>query len=163
MECPKLDRPLMTESIETADICLGWFWGPDYFFSNLDGVIDVTVGYSGGIAEFPTYKSIKDYTEAVRVVFDKRKLSYQQILELFFDQQGGPPTSPSFSRQYRSALLVHNEDQRIQAQAMVQNFAKVRRVNKIYTDIEDSTLTDFYRAEEYHQKFMEKQGRSGRY
>ena len=143
--------------METADLCLGWFWGPDYYFSNLDGVVEVLVGYSGGISEWPTYKSIKDHTEAVRIVFDRSKLTYEDILELFFEQQGGPPTYPGYSRQYRSALLVHNEDQKNRAEEVMKKLSKEKSGKKIFTDIEDGKLTEFYRAEEYHQKYIEKQ------
>lgn len=120
----------------------------------------MTVGYSGGVTEWPTYRSIKDHTEAVRIVFDRSKLTYEQILKLFFDQQGGPPTYPGYSRQYRSAILVHNDEQKSIANKLIQSLTQAKG-KKIYTDVEDSSSTEFYRAEEYHQKYMEKQS-SGR-
>ena len=115
------------------------------------------MGYSGGSSEWPTYKSIKDHTEAVRVVYDRSKLTYEDILELFFEQQGGPPTYPGYSRQYRSALLVHSEDQKTRAEEMIKNLSKGKGGKKIFTDIEDAQFTEFYRAEEYHQKYSAKQ------
>ena len=115
----------------------------------------MTVGYAGGKLEWPTYKSIKDHTEAVRVEYDPKVLTYEDILTVYFDEMGGPPTFPSFSRQYRNALLVHNEDQRRQADDLIEKFTQKLRWQKIYVDVEDST--PFYRAEEYHQKYLAKQ------
>ena len=61
-DCPKLPLPNFNEDTEVADLCLGWFWGPDYYFSNLEGVKEVIVGYAGGSDSGPTYKNIKDFT-----------------------------------------------------------------------------------------------------
>lgn len=160
--CPKLDGPVFDkdQNIETADLCMGWFWGPDYFFSNLEGVKEVVVGYAGGKQEWPTYKSIKDHTEAVRVIYDASKISYGDILRHFILEQDGPPSSPAYSRQYRSAVLVHNSDQRNKAEQLIDNLCKSMQLSSrknIFIDIEDAT--DFYKAEEYHQKFYTKQGR----
>jgi len=115
------------------------------------------VGYAGGKAPWPTYKSIQDHTEAVRVEYDPQILSYQDILVEFFSQ-GGVPTSPCYSRQYRNAILTHSEEQKKIASAVVEQLRKQRGVQKIYTDIEDAT--PFYRAEEYHQKYVEKSRKS---
>lgn len=151
--CPRLPPPTFTAFSETADLCLGWFWTPDFEFSKLEGVISVTVGYAGGSAPWPTYKNIQDYTEAVRVEYDPQILSYEDILVEFFSQ-GGVPTTPCYSRQYRNAILVHNAEQRKIATTLVNQLAKQKGLKKIYTDIEDAT--PFYRAEEYHQKYVEK-------
>lgn len=112
---------------------------------------------------WPTYKSIQDHTEAVRVVFDRSKLSYEEVLRHFFDQQGGPPSFPGFSTQYRSAILFHTTEQKKLAEAMLRNLAAAKGLMKVFTDLEDSGGTEFYKAEEYHQKFMEKQRMRGRY
>jgi peptide methionine sulfoxide reductase MsrA len=73
--------------------------GPDYTFSNLNGVTNVVVGYAGGQADFPNYKNIQDYTEALRITFTTDTLSYEDILHLFVEEQGGPPTHKGYSRQ----------------------------------------------------------------
>jgi peptide methionine sulfoxide reductase MsrA len=88
------------------------------------------------------------------VEFDPAQITYRQILESFFEQQGGPPTWPGFSRQYRSAILVHNGQQRDEAEKILAELRREKSALKIFTDIEDAT--DFYRAEEYHQKYQEK-------
>jgi len=123
-------------------------------------VISVTVGYAGGQKPWPTYKNIQDYTEAVRVEYDPQILSYQDILVEFFSQ-GGIPTSPCFSRQYRNAIFTHNAEQKKVATAIVEHLRKQKGSKKIYTDIEDAT--PFYRAEEYHQKYVEKSQASRRW
>ena len=151
-DCPKLNSPIFDQFVETADICLGWFWGPDLAFSNIEGVLDVVVGYAGGKEIGPTYRNILDHTEAVRVQFDPTRITYRDILRIFFMEHS--PFAPEYSRQYRSALLVHNDDQREVANEMVSALAK-KTGRLVYTKVEDAT--DFYRAEEYHQKYFEKQ------
>ena len=113
----------------------------------------MTVGYAGGSAPWPTYKNIQDHTEAVRVEYDPQIMSYQDVLVEFFSQ-GGIPTQPCYSRQYRNAILAHTPEQKKIANAILGQLAKQRGLKKIYTDVEDAT--PFYRAEEYHQKYVEK-------
>lgn len=149
IDCPKLKAPEVNSKQEYADLCLGWFWGPDYYFSNLEGVHEVTVGYAGGDEEFPTYREIKDHTEAVRVVYDPSILSYAAILQMFFEQHS--PGMKPWKRQYRSAILANTAEQKKTAQEMV---IELGRSKKVYTDVED--VTDFYQAEEYHLKYIEK-------
>lgn len=115
------------------------------------------MGYSGGKAPWPTYKSIGDHTEAIRVVYDSQKLSYEDILKYFIAGEGGPPPFPAFSRQYRWAIFTHNAEQKRIAEATMAAVRKVNGARPIFVDIEDAG--DFYRAEEYHQKFYEKQCR----
>ena len=154
-ECPKLDPPPLTPYVETADLCMGWFWGPDYTFSNLDGVYEVTVGYAGGSGAYPTYRNIKDHTEAVRIIYDPNIITFDDLLDKFLEELGGPPITPSYSRQYRSAILVHTSTQREIAHQKVEAWSKKYGNRRLYVDIQDAT--DFYRAEEYHQKYMQKQ------
>ena len=117
--------------------------------------MEVTVGYAGGKTDWPTYKSIQDHTEALRIEYDPNVMSYRDILVNFFAQHS--PTSPSYSRQYRSAIFYHNSDQRRVAEDLISTIESKGR--KIYTDLEPAT--DFYQAEEYHLKYIEKanQGR----
>lgn len=123
-------------------------------FEALPGVTDVTVGYAGGFEEWPTYKSIKDHTEALRIEFDPTVISYDKILESFFEQTD--MTYMPYSNQYRNALLVHNPEQRAIAQELF--IAQCQQGKGPYLKIEDATT--FYRAEEYHQKFLAKQTRT---
>lgn len=116
------------------------------------GVTEVIVGYTGGKTAFPTYRSIKDHTEGVRITFDPNVTSYTEILEVFFEQLGSSIYSPSYGCQYRSAILVHNEEQRAIASQLLA--LRKRPGQNIYVDIEPAG--DFYRAEEYHQKYYAK-------
>jgi peptide-methionine (S)-S-oxide reductase len=115
-------------------------------------VVNVTVGYAGGSQTWPTYRNIKDHTEAVRVVYNPGVISYEEILDNFIEEIGSP-ISPPFRRQYRRAILVHNEEQ---YQIALQKIGKwtMKYQQKVSIDIE--TATDFYRAEEYHQKYLQK-------
>lgn len=113
---------------------------------------DVTVGYAGGKSTYPTYRAIKDSTEAVRVTYDPRVLTYEDVLGYYFRELGSSAYSPPYSRQYRSAILVHNEEQRRIAMEFVKGFEQQGR--KVHVDIEQAT--DFYRGEEYHQKYFAK-------
>lgn len=154
--CPREPPVQNTDTSEFADLCLGWFWGPQYEFDRIEGIKSTIVGYAGGKTQFPTYKSIQDYTEAIRVEYDPKVLSYEQIIQKFFDMQGGPPSYGSFSRQYRSAILLHNAEQKAVVDKIFGDYAK-KSGKKIYTDVEEAT--DFYRAEEYHQNYVDKKRR----
>jgi len=121
------------------------------------GVISTLVGYAGGEQLNPTYKSIKDHTEVIRVEFDPKVVTYADILTSFLDQHS--PFDRAYSRQYRSAILYHNEEQRQIASDVLQQLSARRGGRKIYTDVEPATT--FYRAEEYHQKYVEKQNSRG--
>jgi peptide-methionine (S)-S-oxide reductase len=107
------------------------------------------VGYAGGKEDWPTYREIKDHTEAVRVVYNPAIVSYEAILRKFFDEHS--PYMASWNRQYRSAILTNSASQKAIAQQLV---VELSRSKKIYTSIEYST--DFYQAEGYHLKYIEK-------
>jgi len=120
----------------------------------MSGIKEVTVGYAGGATEFPTYRSIQDHTEAVRVVFDPTVISYRDLLSAFVEMHS--PFSPPYSRQYRSAILYHDDTQLETAKevlAELDAYGKSKRA-RVYTALEPAT--DFYRAEEYHQKYIAK-------
>lgn len=103
---------------------------------------------------YPTYRNIKDHTEAVRIVYDPDTISYGEILE-HFAGQGGLAKSPSYKLQYRCAILVHTHEQHMEATQFVTAMQKIRKCQYL-TDIEPAGA--FYRAEEYHQKYLTKQG-----
>jgi len=97
----------------------------------------------------PTYKNIKDYAESIRIRFDPQKVTYEDLISMFFAFH--EPLDPRFSgTQYRSAIFVHIGEQRSMAQRAVSEWGALAQ----YVSIEDAS--DFYRAEEYHQKFLEK-------
>ena len=114
----------------------------------MKGVLDTQVGYTGGKSPNPTYKRILDHTEAIRIVFDPEQVSYRELLGLFFNWHRAYPGART---QYRSAVWFHSQDQ-------LNTIQSVRgESGGAHTAIEPSG--DFYRAEEYHQKWSEKSER----
>jgi peptide-methionine (S)-S-oxide reductase len=106
------------------------------------------VGYAGGTTRRPTYKAMGDHTETFEVDYDPRHISYEDLLALFWESHN--PCGASFSRQYRSLILVHNEKQRRAAEASREKVAKTLG-QEVTTPIE--AHGGFTRAEDYHQKF----------
>lgn len=116
------------------------------------------MGYSGSTSrdsenpadQNPTYRNVQDYAEAIRVTFSKDKWTYEQMLELFFEMHY--PSDPRFAgTQYRSAIFCHTEGQK----QMAEHACKQRGALGAYVSVE--AASNFYRAEEYHQKYVEKQ------
>mmetsp|Transcript_5695 Transcript_5695/g.7372 ORF Transcript_5695/g.7372 Transcript_5695/m.7372 type:complete len:166 (-) Transcript_5695:2059-2556(-) len=125
----------------------------DTKFDRTEGILETIVGYSGSSnpTEYtnPTYKSIHDYAESIRITFDCNKVSYENVLDMFFAFH--TPANPSWAgTQYRSAIFVYNEEQRLLAEECVKSWGALGK----YVSVEDAS--DFYRAEEYHQKYLEK-------
>lgn len=115
------------------------------------GVHTVVVGYTGGIQPNPTYRAIKDSTEAVLIEYDPEVISYEDILNAWKKQHY--PFYPD-KPQYRSAIWVRDDKEKIIAEKIVNSWA-FETGKKIFTDIE--LVTKFYRAEEYHQDYLKKQ------
>ena len=119
----------------------------------MEGILETTVGYTGSqdeSAKDPTYQNIQDYAEAIRVEFDPSKIGYDELLNMAFSFS--TPSDPRFAgTQYRSAIFYHTEEQKKLAEEAV---AKRGRVGS-WVAIEPAS--DFYRAEEYHQKYIDKQ------
>ena len=142
----------------------GCFWGIEAAFRRVPGVIDTAVGYSGGHMPNPTYEDVctdeTGHAEAVQVTFDPAKVSYEQLLDVFW--QIHDPTQvnrqgPDFGAQYRTAILFHSPEQEAAAnksKAALEASGKFRR--PIATEIPPAA--PFYRAEEYHQRYLEKRG-----
>ena len=149
---------------EIATFGAGCFWGVEAAFQRVSGVVDTTVGYSGGETPNPTYKDVctdeTGHAEVVQVTFDPRKVSYEQLLDVFW--QAHDPTQvnrqgPDFGTQYRSAIFFHSPEQEAaakQSRAALEASGKLKR--SIATEI--TPASTFYRAEEYHQKYLEKRG-----
>jgi peptide-methionine (S)-S-oxide reductase len=147
-----------------ATFAAGCFWGVEDAFRQIKGVTSTTVGYTGGHTKNPTYKEVctdrTGHAEAVEVEFDPAKVSYRELLAVFF--QSHDPTQlnrqgPDYGSQYRSAIFVHDAEQEGAARESLAALDKANVFNRpIVTQI--VTAPEFFRAEEYHQKYFEKQG-----
>jgi methionine-S-sulfoxide reductase len=111
-------------------------------------VLRTRVGYTGGTHKDPTYTRLGDHSEAVQIDFDPSQVSYSQLLEIFWDDHS--PTRRSWSRQYRSAIFFHDETQKRLALASKERL-EVHTGRPVFTEIEPAG--EFYRAEDYHQKY----------
>ncbi len=153
--------------METATFAAGCFWGVEDAFMGLKGVTATEVGYTGGTTENPTYKDVcyknTGHAEAVRVTFDPSVITYDQLLDAFWNMHD--PTTfnrqgPDVGSQYRSAIFTHSDEQERQAKASKQGLQDSGKVaKKIVTFIEPAPV--FYPAEEYHQKYFQKNGGGG--
>jgi len=147
-----------------ATFAEGCFWGVEDTFRQVKGVTDVTVGYTGGHTKSPTYKEVctdrTGHAEAVEVDFDPKQVSYRELLAVFF--QSHDPTQmnrqgPDYGTQYRSAIFFHDPEQEAEAREAKAALEKAGVFKRpIVTQLEPAT--DFYRAEEYHQRYFEKNG-----
>jgi len=151
-------------SQQTASFAAGCFWGVEARFREIEGVLDAVSGYMGGVVENPGYKDVcggqTGHAETVQVTFDDSKVSYRELLDHFFDMHN--PTTlnrqgPDFGSQYRSAVFWHDEQQHSAARR------KITEINEsgkwpaaVVTEV--TPATTFWRAEEYHQRYFEKNG-----
>jgi len=149
---------------EIATFGAGCFWGVEAAFRRVPGVLDVVSGYSGGQTENPTYKDVctdrTGHAEVVQVTFDPSKVSYAQLLEVFWrihdptqvDRQG-----PDFGKQYRTAIFFHTPEQQALALKSKQALDASGNLSRpVATEI--TPAGTFWRAEEYHQRYLEKRG-----
>jgi len=151
-------------SQQTASFAAGCFWGVEARFREVHGVIDAVSGYMGGQTTNPTYKQVcagdTGHAETVQVTFDDEQASYADLLDVFFDMHN--PTTlnrqgPDFGSQYRSAIFWHNEEQRRAAEVKIRQVdASGAWPNPVVTQV--AQAGDFWRAEEYHQRYFEKNG-----
>lgn len=149
---------------EIATFGAGCFWGVEAAFRRLPGVVDVAAGYSGGHTPNPSYKDVCSHTtghaEVVQVTFDSRKISYDQLLDVFWQIHNPTQVNrqgPDVGTQYRSAIFVHSPEQQAIAEKSKAALAASGKLQRpIATEI--TTAGPFYRAEEYHQKYLEKHG-----
>ncbi len=142
----------------------GCFWGVEAAFRQLDGVTKTEVGYEGGTLENPTYEDVCSHTtghaEVVQVTYDPERISYEQLLEVFWAKHD--PTQLNrqgwdIGDQYRSVILFEDDEQRevaVRSKAQEQT----RHAKPVVTQIESAST--FYVAEDYHQQYLEKRGRS---
>jgi peptide-methionine (S)-S-oxide reductase len=142
----------------------GCFWGVETAFRRIPGVIDVAVGYTGGTLEGPSYQDVctgrTGHAEAVLVEFDPAKVSYPQLLDVFWtihDPTQVNRQGPDIGTQYRSAIFYHDEGQLAEAEASKAKLESSGRFRRpIATQIVPAA--PFFRAEEYHQRYLEKRG-----
>jgi len=145
IQIPTIDKKVYKDTDEVY-LGMGCFWRPDAKFGSMDGVIYTEVGYAGGTKKDPTYFSMGDHTEIIKVVFDKNKLTYQDMIELFF-QLHDPALKTK--TQYRSVILYKDEVQKKIAETILKKINLEKK--NIRTSIE--RLEEYYRAENYHQKY----------
>ncbi|HEY4517565.1 MAG TPA: peptide-methionine (S)-S-oxide reductase MsrA [Candidatus Paceibacterota bacterium] len=151
---------------DTAIFAAGCFWGVEVVFRNTRGVKDVIVGYTGGTKDSPTYEQVcsgrTGHAEAVQITFDPSVISYQELLEVFFENHD-PMTlneqGPDTGTQYRSAIFYKSDKQQRLAEEKIKELTENKRFSRrIVTEIVPASL--FWKAEEYHQRYLEKHGRA---
>ena len=150
--------------MEKAAFGAGCFWGVEAKFREIPGVTETAVGYAGGKLENPTYEDVctdrTGHAEVVQVSFDPAKVSYDRLLEVFWGSHN--PTTlnrqgPDEGTQYRSVIFFYTPEQEAAARASKAKQEAAGRFKKpIVTEI--SPASTFYRAEEYHQRYLEKRG-----
>jgi len=142
----------------------GCFWGVEAAFRQVEGVLATAVGYSGGRKENPTYEDVcsgrTGHAEVVEVEYDPSKVTYEQLLDVLWENHD--PTTlnrqgPDVGEQYRSAIFFFDPEQEAAARASKERLEKSGRYKRpIVTEI--TPASKFYRAEEYHQRYLEKHG-----
>ncbi len=153
-------------SAEEATFAAGCFWGVEAAFREVPGVRSTAVGYSGGTLPNPTYEDVcsdkTGHAEVVQVEYDPSRVTYQKLLEVFWENHD--PTTlnrqgPDVGTQYRSAIFFHSPEQEAAARASKEKLDRSGRYRRpIVTEI--APASEFYRAEEYHQQYLEKRGLS---
>jgi peptide-methionine (S)-S-oxide reductase len=150
--------------LEKATFGAGCFWGVEATFRRLAGVKSTQVGYLGGALKNPTYEQVctdrTGHAEVVEVTFDPATISYHDLLEVFWENHN--PTTlnrqgPDVGAQYRSAIFFHSPEQEAEARRS-RDAAQARFSRPIVTEI--TPTSEFWRAEEYHQQYLEKRGLS---
>ena len=146
--------------MEIAVLALGCFWGPEIKFNKLNGTISTEVGFCGGNSSETTYKEVcadkTNHAEVVKIEFDPKIISYEKILEYFFEFHD--PTTlnsqgPNFGTQYRSEIFYLNSNQKNIAEKIIEKENK-KLSGKVVTKL--SIVKNYCKAEEYHQKYLEK-------
>ena len=154
--------------MEKGTFAAGCFWGVEEAFRQVKGVVSTSVGYTGGSFNNPRYEDVcsgkTGHAEAVEIEYDPSRVSYEELLKVFWENHD--PTTlnrqgPDIGTQYRSAIYVHTPEQKAAAIASKENVQKSGRYkNPISTEI--TPASQFYRAEDYHQQYVEKRGSAHR-
>ena len=150
--------------MEKATFGAGCFWGVQTTFDRMPGVLETAVGYEGGALENPTYHDVctdrTGHAEVLEITYDPARVSYQQLLDVFF--QAHNPTQlnrqgPDHGTQYRSVIFYHSPEQQQTATAVIAHLTAEKKFSKpIVTQVVPAKV--FWRAEEYHQIYLEKRG-----
>ncbi|MCH7568789.1 MAG: peptide-methionine (S)-S-oxide reductase MsrA [Nanoarchaeota archaeon] len=150
---------------QKATFAMGCFWGPELLFDNAPGVLETTVGFMGGDEKKfpnPSYKQVcyrkTGYAEVTQIIFNPKKITYKELLDIFWKNHN--PTSKNrqgfdFGTQYRSAIFYHTEKQK---KAAIESKKEKQREFKKPIQTEIKKAATFFKAEEYHQKYLEKKG-----
>jgi methionine-S-sulfoxide reductase len=150
--------------IDTAIFAAGCFWGVQFYFDQVPGVIETEVGYIGGNVDHPTYEQVcthkTGHAEATKIVFDPEKVKYEALLKQFFRMHD--PTQlnrqgPDVGDSYRSAIFYLSDQQKEEAQMVIDELNIAEFNGKVVTTLEKANT--FWPAEDYHQKFTERTGR----
>ena len=155
----------MDATTQKATFAAGCFWGVEAAFRQVQGVQATTVGYTGGTTENPTYQDVCNgqtgHAEAVEVVYDPAVVPYEELLDVFWRSHN--PTTPNrqgpdIGTQYRSAIFTHTPEQEAWARTSKEALEHSGRFDApVVTEL--LPATEFYRAEEYHQRYFEKRGK----
>jgi len=149
--------------MQKCTLALGCFWKPEENFKNKLGIIETEVGYAGGHNTKVSYKEVCEgnsgHAEVVRLTYDEKLISFKKILDLFFEMHD--PTQkdmqfPDIGKQYRSEIFYENDQQKKEAEKLLNERNKEYN-GKIQTNI--SKIKNYCKAEEYHQKYIEKNRR----
>ncbi len=145
---------------EKATFGAGCFWGVEAAFRKIDGVLEATSGYSGGRVKDPSYGDVctgtTGHAEVVEVEYDPERVSYEKLLEVFWKEHDPTQVNrqgPDVGTQYRSAIFFHSPEQEAAARSSLEG-AQARYKKPIATEI--TPASEFYRAEEYHQRYFER-------
>lgn len=157
-------QPPYPEGIEVAYFALGCFWGAERLFWGIDGVHTTAVGYQNGLTPYPTYEEVcsgaTGHAEAVLVAYDPDKVSYEQLLQVFFtehDPTQGMRQGNDVGTQYRSGIYYTDDQQRATAERVLVGYQQALDepgLGQITTDVEPAG--PFYFAEENHQQYLDK-------
>jgi len=146
--------------MEIAVLALGCFWGPEIKFGKLNGITNTEVGYCGGNTNNTNYEQVcsgkTNHAEVVKIEFNNTKISYKKILDYFFEIHDSTTLNrqgPDIGVQYRSEIFYTNENQKIIAEEILKK-NNLKYKGKIVTKI--SKLKNYCKAEDYHQKYLEK-------
>jgi peptide-methionine (S)-S-oxide reductase len=156
-----MDKPAI---LEKATFGAGCFWGVERTLQQLPGVVETAVGYAGGTLAQPSYQDVctgaTGHAEVVEVTYDPQHIRYEQLLDAFFslhDPTQKNRQGPDWGTQYRSVIFFHSPQQEQAARAAIERLTQERRFSKpIVTEV--AAAQSFWRAEEYHQKYLEKRG-----
>jgi len=159
-----MDKNQKQTKLKKATFGAGCFWGVEAAFRELAGVVSTAVGYAGGYSDNPTYQDVcsgrTGHAEVVEVIYNPEVISYQELLDLFWDIHD--PTTlnrqgPDLGEQYRSVIFYHDmEQEKIARERKERLQLSERYKGEIVTQIEPAPI--FWKAEEYHQQYLEKTG-----